>query len=108
MLGEPADEGNGPPPVGACLDGTGRREASPGSSTTGPGSRWCPFAARVVDDVEAAIRRQPGVETCEVEIVWDEVWTTDRLSPSAARRLRFLPDPVAVPDRDAFVSAHRS
>ncbi len=71
-------------------------------------SGWCPFAARVVADVETAIGRQPGVETCEVEIVWDEVWTTDRLSPSAARRLRFLPDPVAVPDRDAFVSAHRS
>ena len=71
-------------------------------------SGWCPFAARVVADVETAIRREPGVETCEVEIVWDEVWTTDRLSPSAARRLRFLPDPVAVPDRDAFVSAHRS
>jgi metal-sulfur cluster biosynthetic enzyme len=71
-------------------------------------SGWCPFAARLVTDVEEAVRRQPGVETCEVEVVWDEVWTPDRLSPSAARRLRFLPDPVAVPDRDAFLSDHRA
>jgi metal-sulfur cluster biosynthetic enzyme len=71
-------------------------------------SGWCPFAARVVADVETAICRQAGVEICEVVIVWDEVWTPDRLSPSAVRRLGFLPDAVAVPDRDAFVSAHRS
>jgi metal-sulfur cluster biosynthetic enzyme len=71
-------------------------------------SGWCPFAARLVTDVEEAVRRQPGVEACEVEVVWDEVWTPDRLSPSAARRLRFLPDPVAVPDRDAFLSDHRA
>ena len=28
-----------------------------------------------------------------VEIVWDEPWTTDRLSDKARRTLRFLPDP---------------
>jgi metal-sulfur cluster biosynthetic enzyme len=70
-------------------------------------SGWCPFAARVLTDVEDAIRAQPGVESCQAEVVWDEAWTTDRLSPSARRTLRFLPDPVAVPDRDAYISAHR-
>ncbi len=70
-------------------------------------SGWCPFAARVLTDVEDAVRRQPDIDSCEVEIVWDEAWTTDRLSPSAARKLRFLPDPVAVPDRDAYLAAHR-
>ena len=68
-------------------------------------SGWCPFAAHVLTDVEAAIARQPGVDSCEVEIVWDEAWTPDRLSPSAVRALRFLPDPVAVPDRDAYLAA---
>jgi metal-sulfur cluster biosynthetic enzyme len=68
-------------------------------------SGWCPFAARVLADVEAAISAQPGVDTCEVEIVWDEAWTPDRLSPTATRALRFLPDPVAVPDRDAYLAA---
>jgi metal-sulfur cluster biosynthetic enzyme len=71
-------------------------------------SGWCPFAARVLTAVEDAIRAQPGVASCEVEIVWDEAWTADRLSPSARRKLRFLPDPVAVPDRDAYITAHRS
>jgi metal-sulfur cluster biosynthetic enzyme len=69
-------------------------------------SGWCPFASRVLLDVEEAIAAQPGIDSCEVEIVWDEAWTTDRLSPSAARLLRFLPDPVAVPDRAAYLAAH--
>jgi metal-sulfur cluster biosynthetic enzyme len=69
-------------------------------------SGWCPFAARVLTDVEAAIAAQPGVDSCEVEIVWDEAWTTDRLAESAVAKLRFLPDPVAVGDRDAYLSSH--
>jgi metal-sulfur cluster biosynthetic enzyme len=69
-------------------------------------SGWCPFAVRVVTDVEDAVRQVPGVSSCAVEIVWDEVWTPDRLSESAVRALRFLPDPVAVGDRDAYLAAH--
>ena len=71
-------------------------------------SGWCPFAARVLSDVEDAIGAQPGVDSGEVEIVWDEAWTTDRLSASAARKLRFLPDPAAVPDRDAYIAAQEA
>ena len=70
-------------------------------------SGWCPFAATVLTDVEAAIRSQPGVDSCDVEVVWDEVWSPDRLSESASRKLRFLPDPIAVPDRDAYLDVHR-
>lgn len=70
-------------------------------------SGWCPFAARVLTDVADAINAQPGVESCEVEVVWDEAWTTDRLSESATRKLRFLPDPVVVGDRDAYLSQQR-
>jgi metal-sulfur cluster biosynthetic enzyme len=70
-------------------------------------SGWCPFASRVLTDVEDAIRTQPGVDSCAVEIVWDEAWTTDRLSESAVRKLRFLPDPSAVPDRAAYLASHR-
>ena len=66
-------------------------------------SGWCPFAARVLDEVSAAVAAQPGVESCAVDIVWDEPWTTDRLSASAVRKLRFLPDPAEVPDRDAYL-----
>jgi metal-sulfur cluster biosynthetic enzyme len=71
-------------------------------------SGWCPFAARVLTDVRDRIAAQPGVDpdAVEVEVVWDEAWTTDRLSPKARRMLRFLPPPSAVPDRDAYVAAH--
>ena len=69
-------------------------------------SGWCPFASRVLSDVEDAIVAQSDVESAEVEVVWDEAWTTDRLSESATRKLRFLPPPVAVSDRDAYLAAH--
>ena len=62
----------------------------------------------MLTDVEEAIAAHPGVDSAEVEIVWDEAWTTDRLAESAVRKLRFLPAPTAVPDRDAYVAAHRS
>jgi len=69
-------------------------------------SGWCPFAARVLTDVEAAITGSADVDSCEVQIVWDEAWTTDRLSESAVGKLRFLPDPIAVGDRDAYLHSH--
>jgi metal-sulfur cluster biosynthetic enzyme len=71
-------------------------------------SGWCPFAARVLTDVADAIEAQPGVDSCAVRVVWDEPWTPDRLSDSARRALRFLPDPVAVGDRDAYLASHRT
>jgi metal-sulfur cluster biosynthetic enzyme len=71
-------------------------------------SGWCPFAAGVLTDVRDRILEQPGVTDASVEIVWDEAWTTDRLSPEAAKILSFLPPPAAVPDRDAYVTAHQT
>ncbi|MFZ5851901.1 MAG: metal-sulfur cluster assembly factor [Actinomycetota bacterium] len=70
-------------------------------------SGWCPFAARVLGAVQERMARLPGVASAEVEVVWDEAWTTDRLAPEAARKLRFLPAPVDVPDRTAYLAAHR-
>jgi metal-sulfur cluster biosynthetic enzyme len=71
-------------------------------------SGWCPFAARVLGEVRDRIAAQPGVDpdAVDVDVVWDEPWTTDRLSPRARRLLRFLPPPSAVPDKDAYVAAH--
>ena len=69
-------------------------------------SGWCPFASRVLDDVRERVEGLPEVDTAEVEVVWHEAWTTDRLSPSATRKLRFLPEPAAVSDRDAYLAGH--
>jgi metal-sulfur cluster biosynthetic enzyme len=70
-------------------------------------SGWCPFATRLLTEIEDALAARPGVDTCQVDLTWDEAWTTDRLSASAAQKLRFLPAPASVPDRDAYVAAHR-
>jgi metal-sulfur cluster biosynthetic enzyme len=70
-------------------------------------SGWCPFASRVLTEIQDRIEAQPGVSSADVEIVWDEPWTTDRLSDRATRALRFLPPPARVPDRGAYVAAHQ-
>jgi metal-sulfur cluster biosynthetic enzyme len=67
-------------------------------------SGWCPFAARVLTDVQERVEALPGIEHAEVAVVWDEAWTTDRLSAGARAKLRFLPDPAAVPDRAAYLA----
>lgn len=69
-------------------------------------SGWCPFATRVLDEVAQRLTELPGVLDTDVEIVWDEAWTTDRLSESARRTLQFLPSPATVADRDAWLAAH--
>jgi metal-sulfur cluster biosynthetic enzyme len=69
-------------------------------------SGWCPFAATVLTQVKDQILGQPGIDDADVSIVWDEAWTTDRLSPRARSILRFLPPPAAVPDRDEYIAAH--
>ena len=69
-------------------------------------SGWCPFAATVLTQVKDRILGQPGIRDADVSIVWDEAWTTDRLSPRARSVLRFLPAPSAVADRDAYIAAH--
>ncbi|MFB4275652.1 metal-sulfur cluster assembly factor [Nonomuraea sp. MTCD27] len=71
-------------------------------------SGWCPFAARVLTEVRDRIEEQPGIREAEVEIVWDEAWTVDRLSPRAARLLRFLPAPAQVPDKAAYIRRNQA
>jgi len=69
-------------------------------------SGWCPFAARVLGEVEAAVRGVPGVADASVDVVWDEPWGPHRLSESARTKLRFLPDPAVVRDPKAYVEEH--
>ena len=33
------------------------------------------------------LKRLDGVDTVDVKVVWDPVWTMDRLSPSARQKL---------------------
>jgi metal-sulfur cluster biosynthetic enzyme len=57
---------------------------------------WCPFAANLVGMISERVASLPEVADARVEIVWDEPWTTERLSDDARRQLRFLPHPKEV------------
>ena len=48
---------------------------------------WCPFVANMSSAIPDRLRRIAGVETVDVRVVWDPVWTIDRLSPSAREKL---------------------
>ena len=50
-------------------------------------SGWCPFVASMSSTIPDALNQVEGVETVDVQVVWDPVWTMDRLSPSAREEL---------------------
>jgi metal-sulfur cluster biosynthetic enzyme len=68
-------------------------------------SGWCPFQVDLLDDIRAAVAAVPGVEEAQVTITLDAAWSMQRLSESARRKLRSLPEPSEVADRAAFVAA---
>lgn len=69
-------------------------------------SGWCPFAARVLGEVKEKLEALPEIRHAEVRVVWDQPWTMDRLSENARNKLRFLPDPARVPDRQIYIAGH--
>lgn len=69
-------------------------------------SGWCPFQVDLVDSITEAVQALPDVEEATVRIVLDEAWSTERMSHDALRKLRFLPEPGDVGDRDRYVAAH--
>lgn len=69
-------------------------------------SGWCPFVSDLLGAISARLASLPDLGGAEVEVVWDQAWSSDRLSPDARRKLRFLPDPHAAGDRDRYLAAH--
>jgi FeS assembly SUF system protein len=51
---------------------------------TSPG---CPVAGSLPGDVEAKVRRVPGVTSAKVDVVWDPPWDKDRMSEAAKLQL---------------------
>jgi metal-sulfur cluster biosynthetic enzyme len=49
---------------------------------------WCPFVATMSSAIPDRLTRLDGVETVDVKVVWDPVWTPDRLAPSAREKLQ--------------------
>jgi metal-sulfur cluster biosynthetic enzyme len=52
-----------------------------------PTTGWCPFVANMSSAIPDRLRRLAGVDTVDVRIVWEPVWTMERLSPSAREKL---------------------
>ena len=61
---------------------------------------WCPFAARLLEMIEAEVSKLRTVDAVEVEVVWDPTWTPDRMSEEAREKLR-LPLEKLMPLREA-------
>lgn len=51
---------------------------------TSPG---CPVAQTFPGTVEQAVNKVEGVSDCTVELVWDPVWTQDRMTEAARLEL---------------------
>ena len=48
---------------------------------------WCPFVVSMSTAIPDRLTQLRGVESVDVKVVWDPVWTTDRLSESAREKL---------------------
>ena len=61
---------------------------------------WCPFVTSLSTTIPDRLRRLDGVEDVEVNVLWDPVWTSDRLSPKGRAELT-MPLEQLIPYREA-------
>jgi len=69
-------------------------------------SGWCPFVANLNTMMMDEVRQVPGVKDVAVTVVWDPVWTMDRLSESARAKLTLPMEPL-VPYREQRLALER-
>ena len=50
----------------------------------------CPAMEFIQDDIRSALLADPDVDSVEIEVVWDPVWTKDRIRADARARMRSL------------------
>lgn len=50
----------------------------------------CPAMDFIQDDVREALEADPDVDAVRIEVVWDPVWTKDRIREDARARMREL------------------
>jgi metal-sulfur cluster biosynthetic enzyme len=53
-------------------------------------SMGCPAMEFIEEDIRDTLLRDPDVEAVEIEVVWDPVWTKDRLRDDARQTMRRL------------------
>jgi metal-sulfur cluster biosynthetic enzyme len=50
----------------------------------------CPAMDFIEEDIREALLRDPDVDQVQIEVVWDPVWTKDRLRSDAREQMRRL------------------
>ena len=50
----------------------------------------CPAMDFIEEDIREALLSDPDVDAVEIEVVWDPVWTKDRLRADARAKMREL------------------
>ena len=53
-------------------------------------SMGCPAMEFIEDDIRSALLADPEVDAVNIEVVWDPVWTKDRLRAEARTKMRQL------------------
>ncbi|MDQ2905303.1 MAG: metal-sulfur cluster assembly factor [Ktedonobacteraceae bacterium] len=48
----------------------------------------CPAMDFIMDDIRTRLLQEPGVDAVQIEIVWDPVWTKNRLSEDGVDIMR--------------------
>lgn len=64
---------------------------------------WCPFVANMSTRIPDRLLQLPGVDDVAVEVLWEPVWTPERLSDKARAALS-MPLDALRPIRDARVA----
>lgn len=67
---------------------------------------WCPFVASMSTAIPDRLREIEGVDSVDVRVVWEPVWTPDRLSPTAREKLT-LPLEQLIPYREARIALEK-
>lgn len=55
-------------------------------------SQSCPEAKTIPDVVKRRTKTVPGIDECEVKIVWEPQWTPQRISPAGRELLGITDD----------------
>jgi metal-sulfur cluster biosynthetic enzyme len=50
----------------------------------------CPAMEFIEDDIRGALLADPDVDAVEIEVVWDPIWTKDRIRADARETMRRL------------------
>jgi len=50
-------------------------------------SGWCPFSTHLLQMIDQHVRAMEGVGEVDTEIVWNTVWTPERMTESARQKL---------------------